>query len=145
MKALLQRVLSAELKIDGVTVGKIDKGLLVYLGFTEGDDKGKVDYVMDRIGKIRIFEDEAGKINLDLLAVGGNVMLVPNFTLYAETKASRRPSFSNALRPDLASELFDYALKTFDEKFFHAERGVFGADMKITSIADGPINVIIEK
>ena len=145
MKALIQRVLMAELKIDGEKVAEIGKGLLVYLGFTEGDDTAKVDYVLDRIGKIRIFEDQAGKINLDLSAVNGQVMLVPNFTLYADAIGGRRPSFSNALRPDSASELFSYAVNTFDDKFFPSQKGVFGADMKITSIADGPINLIIER
>jgi len=145
MKALIQRVLDAELKIDGESVAKIGKGLLVFLGFTDGDDKQTVDFVINRVGNIRIFEDENGKINLDTKTVGGNVLLVPNFSLYADALQSRRPSFSNALVPDKARELFDYSLSVFEQKFFKPERGVFGADMKITSTADGPLNVIIER
>ena len=145
MKALIQRVLSAELKIDGESVCKIDKGLLVYLGFTEGDTREKVEYVMDRVAKMRIFEDENGKINLDLNAVGGKVMIVPNFSLYGDAIGGRRPSFSNALRFDYASDLFDYAVMFYERRFDVAAKGVFGADMKITSVADGPINLIVER
>ena len=145
MRALVQRVLSAELRIEGKVQGSIEKGLLVYLGFTEGDDKAKVDYVMDRVGKIRLFEDADGKINLDLQTVQGKVLLVPNFSLYADAIGGRRPSFSNALRPEESKPLFEYALQVFEQKFFKPERGVFGADMKIDAVADGPLNVIIER
>lgn len=144
MKAVLQRVLSTELKIDAEQVASIGQGLCVYLGFAPTDTKAEVDYIIDRIGKIRIFEDENKKMNLDVKTVKGEVILIPNFTLYADT-SSRRPSFCSAMHPSEAKELFEYACDQFDKTFFKAQRGVFGADMKITSVVDGPINIVLEK
>lgn len=144
MKAVLQRVLSTELKIDGEQVASIGQGLCVYLGFAPTDGKPEVDYIIDRIGKIRIFEDENKKMNLDVKTINGEVILIPNFTLYADT-SSRRPSFCTAMNPNEAKGLFEYACDQFDKTFFKAQRGVFGADMKITSVVDGPINIVLEK
>lgn len=144
MKAVLQRVLGAELKIDGKIYSSIGKGFLVYLGFAPEDTKSEVDYVLDRIAKMRIFEDEQGKMNLDVNTVKGEVMLVPNFTLYADI-SSRRPSFCTAMNPTEAKELFAYACEKFDKTYFESKKGVFGADMKISSVCDGPINIVIER
>ena len=144
MKTILQRVLNAELKIDGEVYSAIGKGFLVYLGFAPEDTEKEVDYVLDRIAKIRIFEDEAGKMNLDAATVNGEVMLVPNFTLYADI-SSRRPSFCAAMNPTDAKKMYSYACEKFDKTYFTAKRGVFGADMKISSVCDGPINIVIER
>lgn len=144
MKAVIQRVLNAELKIDGVSCCKIEKGLLVYLGFAPDDGDKQIEYIIDRIGKMRIFEDENGKINLDVSKVNGDIMLVPNFTLYADADHGRRPSFSGACPFDRAKELFDMSVSCFERMFFTPKKGVFGADMKIQSVADGPINVLLE-
>lgn len=144
MKAVLQRVLGTTLKINGELIAEIGQGLCVYLGFAPTDTKAEVDYIIDRLGKIRIFEDENKKMNLDVKTVNGEVILIPNFTLYADA-SSRRPSFCTAMAPSEAEKLFDYACDKFDESFFKAKRGVFGADMKITSIVDGPINIVLER
>lgn len=144
MKAVLQRVLNTTLKIDGEIYSEIGQGLCVYLGFAPTDTKAEVDYIIDRIGKIRIFEDENGKMNLDVKTINGEVILIPNFTLYADT-SSRRPSFCAAMKPSKAEILYEYACSKFDQTFFKAKRGVFGADMKITSLVDGPINIVLEK
>lgn len=144
MKAVIQRVLNAELKIDGISRCRIEKGLLVYLGYGPDDGSKQIEYIIDRIGKMRIFEDEFGKINLDVSKVQGDVMLVPNFTLYADADHGRRPSFSGACPFDRAKELFDESVECFERSFFPPKTGVFGADMKISSIADGPINVLLE-
>ena len=144
MKAVLQRVSSTVLKIDGEIYSEISYGLCGYLGFAPTDTKAAVDYIIDRIGKIRIFEDENGKMNLDLKAVNGEVILIPNFTLYADT-SSRRPSFCAAMNPSEAKVLYDYACEQFDQKFFKAKRGVFGADMEINSTSIGPINIVLER
>ncbi len=144
MKAIIQRVLSAELKIDGVSRATIGKGLLVYLGYGPDDGDKQIEYIIDRIGKMRIFEDENGKINLDVSKVQGEIMLVPNFTLYADADHGRRPSFSGACPFERARELFDRSISCFEKNFFQPKTGFFGADMKIESIADGPINVLLE-
>lgn len=144
MKAVVQRVLGTTLKIEGELIAEIRQGLCVYLGFAPTDTKAEVDYIIDRLGKIRIFEDENKKMNLDVKTVNGEVILIPNFTLYADT-SSRRPSFCAAMAPSEAQKLFEYACDKFDEMFFKAKRGVFGADMKITSVVDGPINIVLER
>lgn len=144
MKAVIQRVLRAELKIDGISRCSIGKGLLVYLGYAPDDGDKQIEYIIDRIGKMRIFEDEFGKINLDVSTVKGDVMLVPNFTLYADADHGRRPSFSKACPFERAKELFDISVNAFERSFFTPKKGVFGADMKIEAVADGPINVLLE-
>ncbi len=145
MKCVIQRVLSAEVGVGCDCVGKIDRGLLVYLGFASGDTTKEADYVVDRVSKIRIFEDDAGKLNRALDEVGGEVLLIPNFTLYADATTGRRPSFVNAMRFEQASALFDYCAARLDTLIDKkCEKGIFGADMKIASVADGPLNIIIE-
>lgn len=144
MKAVIQRVLSTSLKIDGKLIAEIGQGLCVYLGFAPTDTQAEVDYIIDRLGKIRIFEDENKKMNLDVKTINGEVILIPNFTLYADA-SSRRPSFCTAMNPTEANKLFNYACEQFDRVFFKAKRGVFGADMKITSVVDGPINIVLER
>lgn len=146
MKAIIQRVSKASVSIDGECVANIGYGFLVYLGFAPTDTRSEVDYVVDRIAGIRIISDENGKMNLNLAQANAEALFVPNFTLYADT-SSRRPSFCAAMNPSEASKLFDYACELFSDKYYHkkVEQGIFGADMAIKSVVDGPINVIIEK
>lgn len=144
MKCIIQRVNCAEVKVEGESKGKIQKGLLVYLGFSLDDNNSNADYIIDRISKIRLFEDENGKLNKSLKDVEGNILLIPNFTLYADATTGRRPSFVNAMKFDEAKALFGYCLKKLSDIGIEAQSGVFGADMKIESVADGPVNIIIE-
>lgn len=145
MRCIIQRVLGAEVFVNNQSVGAIKKGFVVYLGFTGSDTEQEADYIIDRISKIRIFEDNNGKLNLALNEIGAEVLLIPNFTLYADASTGRRPSFVNAMRYDEASALFDYSAARYDSISGNkSQRGVFGADMKINSVADGPLNIIIE-
>ena len=141
MKCIIQRVKSASVKVDNKIVAQIEKGLLVYVGFVSGDTEKDVDLLLDRIEKIRIFEDEAGKLNLSMKDIGAEVLTVPNFTLYANAFTGRRPSFTTAMPFEEGKRLYDYLIS---KPLFDAQHGVFGADMKIDSICDGPINIIIE-
>ena len=144
MKLVIQRVKYARCRVDGNVVGEIDNGLLVYVGFAPEDATREVDWSVDRVYKMRIFEDEAGKMNRSAEDCGYDVLWVPNFTLYCDAK-SRRPSFSGAMPFGEASSLFDY-LKQSVLKYRGklVQCGIFGADMKIESLADGPINVVVE-
>ena len=141
MKCIIQRVKSASVNIDNKIVAQIEKGLLVYVGFVSGDTEKDVDLLLDRIEKIRIFEDEAGKLNLSMKDIGAGVLTVPNFTLYANAFTGRRPSFTTAMPFEEGKRLYDYLIS---KPLFDVQHGVFGADMKIDSICDGPINIIIE-
>ena len=141
MKCIIQRVKSASVNVDNKIVAQIEKGLLVYVGFVSGDTEKDVDLLLDRIEKIRIFEDEAGKLNLSMKDIGAEVLTVPNFTLYANAFTGRRPSFTTAMPFEEGKMLYDYLIS---KPLFDAQHGVFGADMKIDSICDGPINIIIE-
>ena len=141
MKCIIQRVKSASVNVDNKIVAQIEKGLLVYVGFVSGDTEKDVDLLLDRIEKIRIFEDEAGKLNLSMKDIGAEVLTVPNFTLYANAFTGRRPSFTTAMPFEEGKSLYDYLIS---KPLFDAQHGVFGADMKIDSICDGPINIIIE-
>jgi len=143
MKLIVSRVLSAACSVDGAVTGSIGKGLLVYVGFAPSDKVEEVEYMIDRVRKMRIFEDEAGKMNRSVEDVGGEVLWVPNFTLYADP-SSRRPSFSGAMAFADAKALFDYLLQA-DARWTSrpAQAGVFGADMRVKSEAWGPVNVIV--
>lgn len=144
MKAVIQRVKYADCHVDGVTVGSIRAGLLVYVGFAPDDGTREVDWMVDRVFKMRIFEDEAGKMNRSVEDIGGGVLWVPNFTLYCDYR-SRRPSFSGAMPFADAKALFDY-LKQSVLKYSGkpVQCGVFGADMQTDNLSDGPINVVVE-
>ena len=144
MKIVIQRVKYATCTVSGEAVGAIRQGLLVYVGFAPADSTKEVDWSVDRVYKMRIFEDTAGKMNLSVEDVGGEVLWIPNFTLYCDAK-SRRPSFSGAMPFADAKSLFDY-LKQSVLKYSGkpVQCGIFGADMQIESIADGPINVVVE-
>ncbi len=145
MKCLIQRVNRAEVKVDGESKATIGKGLLVYVGFSADDSEGNADYIIDRVSKIRIFEDECGRLNRSLEDISAEILIVPNFTLYADASTGRRPSFVNAMAYDKAVELFNYSICRYNKiAYANAQTGIFGADMQIESVADGPVNILIE-
>ena len=145
MKAVLQRVLSASVECEGKTVSEIGKGFMVLLGVTKEDTPAEADTLAAKIAGLRIFEDENGKMNLSLEDVGGEVIVVSNFTLCADCKHGRRPSFINAQRPIQANELYEYFIKKL--KFNGVSKvgtGVFGGDMQVHIQNDGPVTLILD-
>ena len=144
MRAVLTRVSEASVTIDGETAGQIGKGFLVLLGVHEDDDEEKARYVADRICGMRIFEDDNGKMNVGPADAGASILLVSQFTLYADV-SSRRPGFSHAARPEKAVPLYELVISECRARGFKVETGKFGADMKVQSVNDGPVTIIIEK
>ena len=144
MRAVVQRVTQAKVEVDGKVTGEIKKGFLVLVGFTHGDTEADCIRVAKKISGLRIFSDENDKINLSLKDVEGDILCVSQFTLYADCSHGNRPSFTNAARPDLAEPLYEFFCKEL-EKYAHTERGIFGADMKVSLLNDGPFTVIIEQ
>ena len=146
MKLVIQRVKEASVKVDENIVGKIDNGFLVLIGITHTDTKENADYLAKKLCNLRVFEDENGKMNLNIKAVNGKLLLVSQFTLYAECeKSGNRPSFSDAARPEIAEPLYEYFCEKCKEEGIEIEKGIFGADMKVSLLNDGPVTIIIEK
>ena len=143
MKAVVTRVSSASVTIDGVVEGAIEKGYLVLLGVGPDDSEAVCDKLADKICNLRVFEDENGKMNLNLEQVGGSLLVISQFTLYADT-SSRRPGFSGAAKPDKAIPLYERFLDKCREKGFRVEHGQFGADMKVASVNDGPVTILYD-
>lgn len=144
MRVLVQRCKRASVKVDNNIVGKIDNGMLILVGFTQGDDSSNIDYMVDKVLNLRIYDDEFGVMNKSILDVGGNILSVSQFTLYADTKKGRRPSYVNALNGNMAIKLYE----EFNEKLrknIHTETGIFGAEMEVELINDGPITIMLEK
>lgn len=144
MKAVVQRVTRASVTVDGEIVGKIGKGYLVLFGVGEGDTKADCDRMAAKLIKLRIFEDQNGKTNLSIGDVGGEMLVVSQFTLYADCSHGNRPSFTNAAKPDVANELYEYFCERIQESGINVRKGVFGADMKVELLNDGPFTVILE-
>ena len=145
MRVLLQTVNNAKVEILKKTVGLIDRGYLLLVGFTDTDNKDIVDKMVDKILALRVFADEHRQINLSIYDVNGDILSVSQFTLYADTSKGRRPSFTNAMRPHEAEELYDYFNKQLEFKFGRGiSTGVFGADMLVTSENDGPFTVMLD-
>ena len=140
MRAVVTRVSSASVDIAGKTVGEIGRGFLVLLGIAPTDTEAQADKLADKICGLRVFEDEAGKMNLNLETAGGSLLVVSQFTLYADTK-SRRPGFTGAAKPDVAIPLYERFMAACREKGFPVEHGEFGADMKVSSVNDGPVTI----
>ncbi|MBP1548208.1 MAG: D-tyrosyl-tRNA(Tyr) deacylase [Oscillospiraceae bacterium] len=143
MRVVVQRVANASVSVDGEIVGSIEKGFLLLAGFTEGDTEADCIRIAKKISGLRIFSDENDKINLSLADVGGSVLCISQFTLYADCSHGNRPSFTAAARPDTAKPLYDFFCNEL-EKNVRTERGIFGADMKVSLLNDGPFTVIIE-
>ncbi len=145
MKLVVQRVKNASVKVDGEVIGKIEKGFMVLLGVTHTDTKETADYLIDKLLKLRVFDDENDKMNYDINKVGGDLLIISQFTLYADTSAGNRPSFINAAKPDLAEPLYEYFCSECLKRGIHVETGKFGADMKVELLNDGPVTIILEK
>ncbi|WP_295603007.1 D-aminoacyl-tRNA deacylase [uncultured Methanobrevibacter sp.] len=143
MKLVVQRVTSASVDVEGEIVGEISDGLMVLVGFGHNDTAREADYLAGKLAKLRIFEDENGRMNKSVRDIGGQVLLVPQFTLYAHTKKNR-PSFHKALSPDRATELFDYFTGKCGE-LVPVETGEFGAFMKVKLLNNGPVTILLEK
>lgn len=145
MRFVIQRVISADVKVDGEVIGAIDKGFMILIGVSNEDTKEVADKMIDKMLKLRIFEDSDGKTNLSLADVGGAVLLISQFTLYADCKKGNRPSFINAGKPDMANELYEYIIsKCKTNENLKVERGQFGADMKVSLVNDGPFTIILD-
>lgn len=145
MKLVVQRVKNANVKVDDKTVGEIEQGFLVLLGVTHTDTKETADYLVKKLCNLRIFEDENEKMNLSLKDVGGKLLIVSQFTLYADCTGGNRPSFVNAAKPDMANELYEYFCEKCKENGIEVQKGIFGADMKVSLLNDGPVTIILEK
>ena len=143
MRAVVTRVSSASVGIEGDTVGAIEKGYLVLLGVGPSDTEAVADKLAEKICNLRVFEDENGKMNLNLEQVGGSLLVVSQFTLYADT-SSRRPGFTGAAKPDLAVPLYERFMETCRARGFRVEHGEFGADMQVASVNDGPVTILFE-
>lgn len=144
MKIVLQRVNSASVTVNGKVCGKIGKGYLVLLGIGEDDTEAECRRLADKIINLRIFSDENDKINLSLEQVGGELLVVSQFTLYADCRKGNRPNFIQAAKPDIAEKLYNYFVEYCRSKGKNVETGIFGADMKVELLNDGPFTVILE-
>ena len=144
MRAVVQRVTNADVKIDGRVNGKIDDGLLVLLGVGNGDTEEDMKYIADKIIKLRIFSDENDKMNLSLEDVGGSMLVISQFPLYGDCSHGRRPYFGNAMEPVSANEMYEKFVAYIREQGIHTETGEFGADMKVSLTNDGPVTIILE-
>ncbi len=145
MKIVVQRVKNAQVEVEGKIVGKIQKGFLVLLGVTISDTKKQADYLVKKLCKLRVFTDENDKMNLALKDIGGELLIVSQFTLYADCTQGNRPSFIEAARPEQAKELYEYFCTECEKNEIHIEKGVFGAHMNVTLENDGPVTIILEK
>lgn len=145
MKLVIQRVRNAKVDVDGKTVGSIEKGFLVLLGVTHNDTKEIADYLVKKLCNLRVFEDENGKMNLALKDVQGELLIVSQFTLYADCSEGNRPSFTNAAKPEFANELYEYFCNKCEQNNIRVQKGIFGADMKVSLLNDGPVTIILEK
>ena len=144
MKAVVTRVTSASVTIDGSVTAEIGNGFLVLLGVHEDDLPADAEKLADRVCGLRVFEDEAGKMNLNLAAVGGELLAVSQFTLLADCKKSRRPSFIAAARPEKAIPLYEQFMAACESRGFTVKHGEFGADMKVASVNDGPVTLLLD-
>ena len=144
MRALLQRVSSASVDVAGARIAAIGPGLLVLLGLDKGDDREAAERMLDKLLAYRVFPDEAGRMNRSVTDTGGGVLLVSQFTLSADTRKGLRPSFSSALPPDEARELYAYTLKRLRERHAEVGAGEFGADMQVSLVNDGPVTFLLE-
>lgn len=144
MKAVVQRTLSASLKVDGKLISEIDKGLVVFLGVGQGDEEGDLIKLAAKISKLRIFEDANGKMNLSIKDIGGQILLVSQFTLYGDCSHGNRPSFIMAEKPERANSLYEQMKYLLEKENTPIQTGVFGADMKIDVLNDGPVTIILD-
>lgn len=144
MRLVIQRVNQASVSVDDKTVGKIEKGFMVLVGVTHSDTEKTIDYLVNKMCHLRIFSDENSKMNLSIEDVKGELLIISQFTLYADCKKGNRPSFVNSANPDIANQLYEYFVKKCKEKVENVQTGVFGADMQVSLINDGPVTIVLE-
>lgn len=144
MKVVLQRVKRASVTVDGQVVGNVEAGLLLLVGIAKSDDGSEIDYLTQKIINLRIFEDDAGKMNLSCLDVGGGILAVSQFTLYGDTRKGRRPGFDQAALPDQAQPMFNQFVEKLRESRLNVETGQFGAHMDVELLNDGPVTFVLE-
>ena len=144
MRVVVQRVSEASVKVNGEIIGKIDNGLLLLVGIDENDEKTDADWLVQKILNLRIFGDDDGKLNLSVLDIKGEILCISQFTLIADYKKGNRPSFIKAAKPDQAVPLFDYFKNELKKSQLKIESGIFGADMKVSLINDGPVTIIMD-
>lgn len=146
MRALIQRVKQASVSIDGAVHSEIQRGMLVFLGITHRDNAGDAQYLAQRCGNLRIFEDSENKMNLSVKEIGGNALVVSQFTLYADTRKGHRPSFVDAARPEAAEELYDHFVKSLRAELSESQvrTGMFRAMMDVSLTNDGPVTIMLE-
>ena len=145
MKALVQRVKQASVTVEEKEISKIETGFLVLVGITHTDTEKEADYIAKKVTNLRVFEDENRKMNLSLKDVGGKLLIVSQFTLYGNCEQGNRPSFTEAAKPEMANELYEYFCNKCVETGIEVQKGIFGADMKVNLINDGPVTLMIEK
>lgn len=144
MKIVLQRVKHSSVEIEGSIHGKIKNGFMALVGFSNGDTKEIIDKMIDKMINLRVFEDENQKMNLSLLDTQGSILSISQFTLYADCRKGRRPGFTDAAKPDIAIPLYEYFNDAIRQKGIHVETGIFGADMKVSLLNDGPVTIILD-
>ncbi|HUT31582.1 MAG TPA: D-aminoacyl-tRNA deacylase [Sedimentisphaerales bacterium] len=144
MRAVIQRVLQAKVEVESRPVGKIDKGLLVYLGVGKGDTDNDAQFMAEKLVNLRIFADEAGKMNVSIQDIGGSILLVSNFTLHGDCRKGRRPGFDAAAEPALANQLYEKVGELISQQGVTVEKGVFGEYMHVESINDGPVTFLLD-
>ena len=144
MRAVIQRVARAELSVNGEQIAAIGKGYVVLLGVTHDDNENDARYIADKITSLRLFEDEAGKINLGITNVGGDVLIVSQFTLYADCRKGRRPSFTDAAPPAVADKLYQRVVELLRETGLSVQTGIFGAHMLVALVNDGPVTILLD-
>ncbi len=145
MRFLVQRVTEASVTVDNIVTGKIGKGFLVLIGITHSDTKDDADFLINKLLNLRVFSDENGKMNLNINQVNGELLLVSQFTLYANTSHGNRPDFLEAAKPAYAEELYEYIIKECKNRNINVQTGIFGADMKVHLLNDGPVTIMLEK
>ena len=145
MRIIVQRCDDAKVDVDNKTVGAVGKGMMLLVGFTEGDNSTNIDYMVDKVINLRIFDDENGVMNRSLLDINGSILSISQFTLYGDASKGRRPSYVKALSGDKASLLYDEFNQKLRDKNVHVETGIFGAEMKVIFTNDGPVTIILEK
>ena len=141
---MIQRVSNASCKVDGNITGQIDKGYMILVGFNNDDNKDVVEKMANKVAKLRIFDDENGKINKSIFDVDGKILSISQFTLYADCKGGNRPSFSDAMRGEDSIELYKYFNECLRSLNLEVQEGIFGADMKISLLNDGPVTIILD-
>lgn len=144
MRAVVQRVLNSNVKVKGEIVGKINKGLLVFLGVGEDDTQKDLKYICDKVVGLRIFEDENDKMNLSIKDVGGEILVISQFTLYGDVRKGKRPSFSSSANPDIGNKFYKEFIQNIKDLGIHTQEGIFGAHMEVSLVNDGPVTILLD-